>query len=113
MFRESKVDLKVLCSAIFEGNTELLAGLALLDNQRNNFISTALSHDKFLLTDQTGDLYLACKQNLDSLLLSKLLPVSEEFLHTVIVVHLQEIFEAFLYSELLVSISKETNVYYG
>jgi hypothetical protein len=60
-----------------------------------------------------GDLNSACKQYFYSLLLRDLLPVLEEVLHAAVVGVLEEVLEALLDAELLVSVGEHPDVDHG
>ena len=83
--------------------------LALLDGKRDNFF-VDFRQVEFPLAGKLGNFDSASKENLDSLLLSDLLPVLEEVLHAAVVGVLEEILEALLNTELLVSVGKHANV---
>lgn len=65
---------------------------------------------KFARAVQIWDLNTSSKQDLNFLMLSKLLAVSKELFHAVIVVDFQEIFKTVFQAKLLVSIGQHTDI---
>lgn len=98
-----------MLSVIFKGNAELLSSSALLDDQGNHLLSNG-SDMQLLRTRQRRDFDASCEQNFDSLDCSDLLSVSEELLHAVVELGLEEVFEGVLHSELLVGVRQQADV---
>ena len=112
---ERELHFNVLFACIFEWNSEFLLSWDVLDCERNVSIfhlTFELGYFWFdhLHADHLGNLNLTSKENVKLLHLCDFLPVFEEVFHAAFEFVLQEILEAFLYSEFLVCIGKQADI---
>lgn len=115
MFCKSEFDLHFCSAQILKWKSEFLrraaSVTALFHDYWHNSLVPQLSHLELLLTGKgSWHLNSASKQHLESLSLRKLLALSQELFHTVVVSYLKKIFERILPAEFFISIGQQANV---